>query len=79
MSSRTYVSTIERGQNSPTFEKIEALATAMKVHPAVLMLLPYLMDEPPAKRLELLNAIAGQIDSCLRGPNRKRVRNSKRP
>lgn len=74
VSSRTYVSTIERGQNSPTFEKLEALAQAMKLHPGALMLLPYLMDEPPAKRIELLNAIGRQVDSCLASPGRQRVK-----
>lgn len=76
VSSRTYVSTIERGQNSPTFEKLEALAHALKLHPGTLMLLPYLVDEPAARRSELLELLRRQIDVCLDSAERHRVRHS---
>jgi transcriptional regulator with XRE-family HTH domain len=45
VSSRTYVSTIERGLYSPTVEKIDALAKTMKVHPLTLLTLAYLIDD----------------------------------
>lgn len=41
-SSRTYLSTLERGLKSPTLEKIEALANTMKIHPLTLLALTYL-------------------------------------
>ena len=40
-SSRTYVSTLERGLKSPTLEKIDDLAGVMHIHPMVLLLLTY--------------------------------------
>ena len=43
VSSRTYVSSLERGKKSPTIEKIDALASAMEIHPLTLMLLTYLI------------------------------------
>jgi transcriptional regulator with XRE-family HTH domain len=40
-SSRAYVSLLERGQKSPTLEKIEALSETMRVHPMTLLTLAY--------------------------------------
>lgn len=42
VSSRTYISMLERGLKSPTLEKIEALAKVLKVHPLSLLFLTYL-------------------------------------
>lgn len=42
VSSRTYISMLERGLKSPTLEKIEALAKVLKVHPLSLLYLTYL-------------------------------------
>lgn len=42
VSSRTYVSWLERGRTSPTLEKIEALSEAIAVHPLTLLTLTYL-------------------------------------
>lgn len=41
ISSRTYLSTLERGIKSPTLEKIEALCERMQVHPLVLLAATY--------------------------------------
>lgn len=37
ISSRTYLSTLERGLKSPTLEKIEAIASVLEVHPLTLL------------------------------------------
>lgn len=42
VSSRTYVSALERGVKSPTLEKIEALCETMGVHPLTLLVLTYM-------------------------------------
>lgn len=39
VSSRTYLSTLERGLKSPTMDKLEEITAVMKVHPASLILL----------------------------------------
>lgn len=44
-SSRTYLSTLERGLKSPTLEKIEALASVMGVHPLSLLAASYLVAD----------------------------------
>ncbi|AOJ75924.1 MULTISPECIES: helix-turn-helix domain-containing protein [Burkholderia] len=42
VSSRTYVSTVERGLKSPTLGKIEQLAEVLGVHPLTLIATAYL-------------------------------------
>lgn len=41
VSSRTYLSTLERGLKGPTIEKIEQLALVLNVHPATLVVAAY--------------------------------------
>ncbi|MFC7411751.1 helix-turn-helix domain-containing protein [Hydrogenophaga atypica] len=41
LSSRTYVSTLERGLKSPTLSKIDELAEVLGVHPLTLLTLAY--------------------------------------
>ena len=45
ISSRTYVSTLERGLYSPTIEKIDELAKVIGIHPLTLLTLTYLIDK----------------------------------
>ncbi len=42
VSSRTYVSTLERGLKSPTLDKMEELSTGLGVHPLTLLTLSFL-------------------------------------
>jgi transcriptional regulator with XRE-family HTH domain len=44
VSSRTYISTVERGLKSPTLGKIEQFANVLGVHPLTLLAVAY-MDE----------------------------------
>lgn len=41
VSSRTYVSSLERGNYSPTLNKVDELAEVLDVHPLVLLTLTY--------------------------------------
>jgi transcriptional regulator with XRE-family HTH domain len=41
VSSRTYISMLERGLKSPTLDKIDDLAGVMEVHPITLLALAY--------------------------------------
>ncbi len=45
VSSRTYLSTLERGLKSPTLEKIEALAAVLGIHPLSLLASTYILAE----------------------------------
>ncbi|MHA3886782.1 helix-turn-helix domain-containing protein [Stutzerimonas degradans] len=42
VSSRTYLSTLERGLKSPTIDKLDEIASAMDVHPMSILALCYL-------------------------------------
>lgn len=42
VSSRTYLSTLERGLKSPTIDKVQALAEVLNVHPLTLMVLTFI-------------------------------------
>lgn len=56
VSSRTYVSGLERGQKSPTLGKLEELATVMSVHPLTLLALAY-SDAPSPKSVTSMWAV----------------------
>lgn len=45
LSSRTYVSTLERGLKNPTLDKIEDLANVMRLHPLTLITLAYMIEK----------------------------------
>ena len=63
VSSRTYISSLERGLKSPTIEKIDELATVIGVHPALMILLAYAhLDETSVKHIsEMLIAQENKI------------------
>lgn len=57
LSSRTYVSTLERGMKSPTLSKINELAEILSIHPLTLLLLAYAPSADSAKVDALLRQI----------------------
>jgi transcriptional regulator with XRE-family HTH domain len=59
-SSRTYLSTLERGIKSPTLEKVEAISTTLGVHPLTLLISTYMEidnQEPEEMLKQVLNEI----------------------
>lgn len=62
VSSRTYVSAIERGLKQPTLPKIEALASVLNVHPLTLVAMAYI--DRPAKA-QVLDAVKSEIAALL--------------
>ncbi|KDC32840.1 DNA-binding helix-turn-helix protein [Bordetella bronchiseptica F4563] len=51
VSSRTYLSTLERGLKSPTLNKLAELCEVMQVHPVTLLTLAYAGDGDQTERL----------------------------
>lgn len=45
VSSRTYLSSLERGLKSPTLDKLEDICSVLEVHPVSLLLAAYLLAE----------------------------------
>jgi transcriptional regulator with XRE-family HTH domain len=51
VSSRTYISALERGLKSPTLDKLEDIASVLQVHPATLVLAAYMEKEGTSMEL----------------------------
>lgn len=62
VSSRTYMSSLERGIKSPTIEKLDSLAKQMKFHPVTLLTLTYLIINEKQSIKELLETVLCEID-----------------
>ncbi len=60
-SSRTYLSSLERGLKSPTIEKMEELASVMSVHPLTLLTAAYLTKEGLTGYLMLTERIEEEL------------------
>ena len=62
VSSRTYLSALERGLKSPTLDKIGEICSVMHVHPLALMAITYgyLEDENPREVLQ--GRVLDQVD-----------------
>jgi hypothetical protein len=79
VSSRIYVSSLERGTNSPTLEKVEQLCEVMGLHPGSLVLLSYFQGLTPPQQERLWKTLRQQVDELIvPAPQKKRVRRSRR-
>lgn len=65
VSSRTYLSSLERGLKSPTLEKVDSLAWRMNLHPLTLMTLAYLCDSNKTDAGHLLDHVKKEVDRIL--------------
>lgn len=64
VSSRTYISTLERGIKSPTIDKIDVLAKTLEIHPLTLLTLTYMVysaESNPSKLINLINNELNQL------------------
>lgn len=63
-SSRTYVSTLERGIKSPTLNKVDALADVLEIHPLTLLSLAYVPDLGAGDVQKLLSRVSEEL-KCI--------------
>lgn len=63
VSSRTYLSTLERGLKSPTLEKVDQLAGALNVHPLSILFATYVGKESPQDVEALFQTIRDELSS----------------
>lgn len=68
VSSRTYLSTLERGLKSPTLEKIEQLAGALDVHPLTILVATYVDKDNHNEVEELFQKIREELSSAAKRP-----------
>lgn len=69
VSSRTYLSSLERGLKSPTLNKIEDVCAVLDVHPLTLLVLAYAGSDPKNVH-ELMDQIAREVSSFSEHPNK---------
>ncbi|MCC7463618.1 MAG: helix-turn-helix transcriptional regulator [Gammaproteobacteria bacterium] len=61
VSSRTYISLLERGEKSPTLDKISQLASVLRIHPLTLLTLVY-MNVAATKSPDILfNRVSSEL------------------
>ncbi|MNJ40809.1 helix-turn-helix protein [compost metagenome] len=61
VSSRTYVSALERGIKAPTLQKIDDLAGRIGIHPLSLIVTAYLLQDPEAGMDGLINRLREEV------------------
>lgn len=62
ISSRTYMSTLERGLKSPTLEKIDEIASVMDVHPLSILIKCYLLQDDSLTLEDLFYRIRTEVE-----------------
>lgn len=69
VSSRTFISMLERGKTSPTLEKLDELCSVLEIHPATLVALTYMSDERDKGKSgrEVLQVISRELQQLLEG------------
>lgn len=65
VSSRTYLSTLERGLKSPTIEKVDVLAKTLGIHPLTLLALTYLIDRNEPEPNKLLSQVQVELSQLF--------------
>lgn len=65
VSSRTYMSSLERNQKSPTMHKLTELCEVMEVHPLTLLTLAYTGDSK-RKADQLLAQVRQELEAVLK-------------
>lgn len=61
VSSRTYISTLERGLKSPTLEKVEKICNELNLHPLSLFIIMYSSFDTNQSQTELLESIIKEL------------------
>jgi transcriptional regulator with XRE-family HTH domain len=62
ISSRTYISALERGIKQPTITKVDALAAVLGLHPLTLMALSYADKHTGVEMKRLLDLVQAQLE-----------------
>lgn len=66
VSSRTYMSTLERGLKSPTLDKLDDIAAVLGVHPAALILASYAISAGAKDAEKTINQVLSETRHLLK-------------
>ncbi|WP_089162548.1 helix-turn-helix domain-containing protein [Caballeronia sordidicola] len=61
VTSRTYLSQLERGRQTPTLDKLDAIAGAIGVHPLSLLIYAYSCDRTDLQIVDIQARIKGEL------------------
>jgi transcriptional regulator with XRE-family HTH domain len=61
VTSRTYLSQLERGRQSPTLDKLEAIAGGMGVHPLSLLIYAYSCNQSESQIAEIQARVEDEL------------------
>lgn len=67
VSSRVYISALERGIKQPTLPKVDALAAHLNVHPLTLLILAYCRELGTGDAGKLCERVLAEVDALTRG------------
>ncbi len=65
VTSRTYISTLERGLKHPTLNKVDELASVLGIHPLTLVALSYLSGENAITKQVLMTKLSQELGRIL--------------
>lgn len=63
VSSRTYLSTLERGLKSPTIDKLDEIASVIEVHPVSILVHSYLLRDRSMTIEQLFERVQKELGS----------------
>ena len=69
VSSRTYISTLERGLKNPTLDKLNEIASALSVHPLTLLTTYYMALDDTLSIDDLMTRVRSELISVSRDTN----------
>lgn len=65
VSSRTYLSTLERGLKSPAIDKLDEIGAAMGIHPATILIYSYLLKTSSTEVEKVLDRIRDELQQAM--------------
>lgn len=73
VSTRSYISLLERGLRSPTLTMVETLAEVLELHPLTVLTLAYMTSQSRAANEKVLAQVASQVSTILAAVPRRPV------
>lgn len=64
--SRTYLSALERGRQSPTLDKLEGIANDIGVHPLTLLIYAYTAELPEHEVAAAKSRVQSELEELVR-------------
>ncbi len=63
--SQSYISSVERGEKSPSIEKIEKISTTLEVHPLSLLAVGFLLEDKNLSMEKLLERVRREVKATI--------------